>query len=197
MSLIIIVLMFKILTRVHPRCKPFYLLTIIIYDSIFLFRKTSNRIARIIAPTQYVQHQTFSPPSQQQHQQKYGPSPNNFIPAANYYFSNRVDNVETIEYDPNPKPNPTTPTTKAPAKQVQPNLYQNFSPVRQNSHHQNMMPSQREISETDLFLLSAIEKLTYRVDYLEKRLKRTEQLVLYLMEGTPEQEEQYQRPGIL
>ncbi|KAG4069736.1 hypothetical protein HA402_003177 [Bradysia odoriphaga] len=39
-----------------------------------------------------------------------------------------------------------------------------------------------EISETDLYLLGAIEKLVYRVDYLEKRLKKTDELVLYLME---------------
>lgn len=43
--------------------------------------------------------------------------------------------------------------------------------------------SPREVSETDLYLLGAIEKLVYRVDYMEKRLKRSEQLVYYLMAG--------------
>lgn len=46
-----------------------------------------------------------------------------------------------------------------------------------------------EISETDLYLLGAIEKLVYRVDYLEKRLKKTDELVLYLM-GKQHQQEQ-------
>lgn len=57
-----------------------------------------------------------------------------------------------------------------------------------------MVPSQREISETDLFLLSAIEKLTYRVDYMEKRLKKAEQLLYYIMEGNGESQDQ--RPGL-
>lgn len=41
----------------------------------------------------------------------------------------------------------------------------------------------REVSETDLYLLGAIEKLVFRVDYLEQRLRKTEQLVYYLMQG--------------
>lgn len=45
-----------------------------------------------------------------------------------------------------------------------------------------------EISETDLYLLGAIEKLVYRVDYLEKRLKKTDELVLYLMEKYHQQQ---------
>lgn len=44
----------------------------------------------------------------------------------------------------------------------------------------------QEVSETDLYLLSAIEKLVYRVDYMEKRLRKTEQLVYYLMAGNNE-----------
>lgn len=40
-----------------------------------------------------------------------------------------------------------------------------------------------EVSETDLYLLSAIEKLVYRVDYMERRLHKTEQIVYYLMAG--------------
>lgn len=47
--------------------------------------------------------------------------------------------------------------------------------------------SPREVSETDLYLLGAIEKLAFRVDYLEKRLKRTEQIVYYLMSGNNQQ----------
>lgn len=43
-----------------------------------------------------------------------------------------------------------------------------------------------EVSETDLYLLSAIEKLVYRVDYMERRLRKTEQIVYYLMAGNNE-----------
>lgn len=98
--------------------------------------------------------------------------------------------METIEYDAKPTRPSTTTRTTTPAP---PQNYQNYGPVRQNNYQQNMIPSQREISETDLFLLSAIEKLTYRVDYMEKRLKKTEQLLYYIMEGNGEEIEQ--KPG--
>lgn len=48
---------------------------------------------------------------------------------------------------------------------------------------QQFQSAQREISETDLYLLGAIEKLVFRVDTLEQRLRRTEQLVYYMMQG--------------
>lgn len=54
---------------------------------------------------------------------------------------------------------------------------------------QRQFNSPREVSETDLYLLGAIEKLVYRVDYMEKRLKRTEQLVYYLMAGNNQKPE--------
>lgn len=63
-------------------------------------------------------------------------------------------------------------------QQQQPPSFQKIYPQRQNNFN-----SPREVSETDLYLLGAIEKLVYRVDYMEKRLKRTEQLVYYLMAG--------------
>ncbi|XP_063224190.1 uncharacterized protein LOC134532000 isoform X1 [Bacillus rossius redtenbacheri] len=40
-----------------------------------------------------------------------------------------------------------------------------------------------DVSETDLYLLGAIEKLAYRVDFMEKRLRRTEELLYYVMSG--------------
>lgn len=159
----------------------------VIYVSFEIFSQSRSRNARILLPSNYVQHNTFNPSPQQQH---YNSPQNQFIPANNYYFSNRLDNVETIEYDSKPSRPSTTTTTTPPVTHP---TYQNFGPVRQNNYQQNMMPSQREISETDLFLLSAIEKLTYRVDYMEKRLKKTEQLLYYIMEGNGEQDEQ--RPG--
>ncbi|XP_034487923.1 uncharacterized protein LOC117792073 [Drosophila innubila] len=46
----------------------------------------------------------------------------------------------------------------------------------------------RAVSENDLYLLGAIEKLVYRVDYLESRVRRTEQLIYYLMAGNNQKE---------
>ncbi|RVE55345.1 hypothetical protein evm_000243 [Chilo suppressalis] len=42
---------------------------------------------------------------------------------------------------------------------------------------------QKQVSETDLYLLSAIEKLVYRADLMEKRLRRLEDSVHYLVAG--------------
>jgi hypothetical protein len=39
----------------------------------------------------------------------------------------------------------------------------------------------KEVTETDLYLLGAIEKLVYRVDFMEKRLRRTEELLYHVM----------------
>uniref|UniRef100_A0A1B0A0I7 C-type lectin domain-containing protein n=1 Tax=Glossina pallidipes TaxID=7398 RepID=A0A1B0A0I7_GLOPL len=46
----------------------------------------------------------------------------------------------------------------------------------------------RTVSENDLYLLGAIEKLVYRVDYLESRIRRTEQMIYYLMSGSNQKE---------
>ena len=129
----------------------------------------SQREGRILQPPNYIQHHTFQPP---QH--------NKYIPTSNYYFSNRVDNANNIEVVGNPKP--PTHAQKEPSQQVQ-NLH-NFTPIKQNVYQSNdIIPSQREVSETDLVLLSAIEKLTYRVDFLEQRLRKAEQLILFLADG--------------
>ncbi|XP_030040965.2 uncharacterized protein LOC115456166 [Manduca sexta] len=42
---------------------------------------------------------------------------------------------------------------------------------------------QKQVSETDLFLLTAIEKLVYRADIMEKRLRKLEESVHYLVAG--------------
>ncbi|XP_043284770.1 C-type lectin domain family 4 member A [Venturia canescens] len=49
--------------------------------------------------------------------------------------------------------------------------------------YKGMAPNKRDVSETDLYLLSAIEKLVYRVDFLEKRLRRSEELLYYVISG--------------
>lgn len=41
----------------------------------------------------------------------------------------------------------------------------------------------RQVSETDLYLLNAIEKLVYRVDFMEKRLRKLEEMLYYVMAG--------------
>lgn len=74
----------------------------------------------------------------------------------------------------------------APNYQQQQQNFQQPIKLPVNRQYQN---SPREVSETDLYLLGAIEKLVYRVDYMEKRLKRTEQLVYYLMAGNKERPE--------
>ncbi|XP_043493633.1 C-type lectin domain family 9 member A [Polistes fuscatus] len=45
-------------------------------------------------------------------------------------------------------------------------------------------PNKRDVSETDIYLLGAIEKLVYRVDYVEKRLRRAEELLYYVISGS-------------
>lgn len=42
---------------------------------------------------------------------------------------------------------------------------------------------QRQITETDLHLLNAMEKLVYRVDFMEKRLRKLEEMLYYVMAG--------------
>lgn len=85
-----------------------------------------------------------------------------YIPTSNVYITKRIGNVSPLGsqgYKPNYNPNGN-----------------NYNRITQN-----VAPS--EVSETDLYLLGAIEKLVYRVDYMEKRLRKTEQLVYYLMAG--------------
>ncbi|XP_050535864.1 CD209 antigen-like protein B [Daktulosphaira vitifoliae] len=42
----------------------------------------------------------------------------------------------------------------------------------------------KEVSETDMYLLGAIEKLVQRMDSIEKRLKRSEELIQHIIEGS-------------
>lgn len=44
-------------------------------------------------------------------------------------------------------------------------------------------PPRKTVTETDLYLLSAIEKLVYRVDLMEKRLRKLEESVHYFVAG--------------
>ncbi|GFG37663.1 hypothetical protein Cfor_02026 [Coptotermes formosanus] len=47
----------------------------------------------------------------------------------------------------------------------------------------------KEVTETDLYLLGAIEKLVYRVDFMEKRLRRTEELIHHVMANSNQRQE--------
>ncbi|XP_076238385.1 oxidized low-density lipoprotein receptor 1 [Calliopsis andreniformis] len=49
--------------------------------------------------------------------------------------------------------------------------------------------NKREVTETDLYLLGAIEKLVYRVDFLENRLRRAEELLYYVISGNVNKKE--------
>ncbi|ALC47374.1 CG14866 [Drosophila busckii] len=82
-------------------------------------------------------------------------------------------------------------TPAAPPQQQQ---QQHMRPIQQ--HQQHLAPhgsgappnTFRAVSENDLYLLGAIEKLVYRVDYLESRVRRTEQLLYHLMAGNNQKE---------
>lgn len=96
-----------------------------------------------------------------------------YIPTSNNYMNRRVDNLTPLgpaALKQNFNFNGPSTTGNRP-----PNFFNNRIP--QNGP---------EVSETDLYLLSAIEKLVYRVDYMERRLRKTEQLVYYLMAGNNE-----------
>ncbi|XP_053600999.1 uncharacterized protein LOC128669850 [Plodia interpunctella] len=50
-------------------------------------------------------------------------------------------------------------------------------------------PPPKRVTETDLYLLTAIEKLVFRVDLMEKRLRKLEESVHYLVAGKEPQPE--------
>lgn len=84
-----------------------------------------------------------------------------YIPTSNMYITKRIGNV-------------------SPLSSMQSN--QNYN-SNGNSYTRISQNGPSEVSETDLYLLGAIEKLVYRVDYIEKRLLKSEQLIYYLMAG--------------
>lgn len=107
----------------------------------------------------------FSPPSVREG--KAIQAARRYIPTSNVYISKRVGNVGP----------PVTMLKQS----------SNFDGAHNQFERISSPPS--EISETDLYLLGAIEKLVYRVDYLEKRLRKTEQIVYYLMSGNNKKEQ--------
>lgn len=127
----------------------------------------NNRQARII---QTVPPPNFFGPQQLQQQQ---PQYHKYIPTSEAYLTRRIG--EAVELDPSLR--------RSPDGKIPSNFQQERLKLQIQQRQQYQFNSPREVSETDLYLLGAIEKLVYRVDYMEKRLRRTEQLVYYLMEG--------------
>lgn len=119
----------------------------------------------------------FSPPSTREG--KALQAAHKYIPTSNVYISKRIGI------------GPPVTTLKQSAHF---DMHNNGPPPAAHLHNQHERISQMpasEISETDLYLLGAIEKLVYRVDYLEKRLRKTEQITYYLMSGNQQNREQY------
>ncbi|XP_055375436.1 uncharacterized protein LOC129608134 [Condylostylus longicornis] len=114
-----------------------------------------------------------------------------FIPSSNFYITRRVDESENDAINNNKRPprignfpnllgNGGPPNTPLPPP---PPIQSNTGNLnRQFFQSVNNKPL-REVSETDLYLLGAMEKLVYRMDYLESRVRRSEQLIYYLMAG--------------
>lgn len=102
-----------------------------------------------------------------------------YIPTSEAYLTRRVGDPETVTQD------RKSPDGNSFSNVINTSEYQHPQgvPLKLQAQRQGQFGGQREVSETDLYLLGAIEKLSYRVDYIEKRLKRTEQLVYYLMAG--------------
>ncbi|XP_053690874.1 uncharacterized protein LOC128739414 [Sabethes cyaneus] len=107
-----------------------------------------------------------------------------YIPASSFYINKRIG--EAVEMG-SPIGKVIGPSGYAENQlNTGPSAQGSFTPMRQSfggATPTEMLASPREVSETDLYLLGAIEKLVYRVDYMENRLRRAEQIIYYLMAG--------------
>ncbi|KAL0849688.1 hypothetical protein ABMA28_011654 [Loxostege sticticalis] len=118
-------------------------------------------------------------------------------PPAGGKIVNRPPNPYKDKFKPSyPPPSPNHPIPLQPQSQSQqPQQHYQQQQQRPGSNAADRVdaapPStpQKQVSETDLYLLSAIEKLVYRVDLMEKRLRKMEETMHYLVAGkdtTPE-----------
>lgn len=147
----------------------------------FCFRRNSpsrGREARVIQTVAAPQFYNNQPPTYQK-----------YIPTSEAYLTRRVGEVNEAEVSMR-----RPPDARVTSNMVNPQNYQQQQQhatlkLQAQANRQYQFNSPREVSETDLYLLGAIEKLVYRVDYMEKRLKRTEQLVYYLMAGNNQKPE--------
>lgn len=78
-----------------------------------------------------------------------------------------------------------------------PPTQQDHRPSSPNSIDRVDDPPRKQVTETDLYLLSAIEKLVYRVDLMEKRLRKMEEGVHYLLAGVESKPGDYKIFGFL
>uniref|UniRef100_A0A182M041 C-type lectin domain-containing protein n=1 Tax=Anopheles culicifacies TaxID=139723 RepID=A0A182M041_9DIPT len=142
-----------------------------------------------------------------------------YIPTSSFYINKRIG--EALELDPQHQPQqhhthrvPAPPVGKVIASTGAGGLYGDnhlsganhgatFTPMRQTfggASPTELLASPREVSETDLYLLGAIEKLVYRVDYMENRLRRAEQIIYFLMAGNSQKQDFWLgglNPGLL
>lgn len=111
--------------------------------------------------------------------------PYKYIPTSNVYITKRIGNVA-----------PLGPAAFKQNINFNGNGGNPGGPNNNNNNHyfnNNRFPTNTpEVSETDLYLLNAIEKLVYRVDYMERRLQKTEQIVYYLMAGNNQNQKEMQ-----
>lgn len=113
------------------------------------------------------------------HNQQY---PYKYIPTSNVYITKRIGSVA-----------PLGPAAFKQNINFNGNGGNPGGPNNNNHYFNNRVPTNTpEVSETDLYLLNAIEKLVYRVDYMERRLHKTEQIVYYLMAGNNQNQKEIQ-----
>lgn len=160
-------------------------------------RGREARIIQTVPPPNFYGPQSNSQYQQQQQQQpqQFQQPYHKYIPTSETYLTRRIG--EAVELDPNLRRPNEAVTGKVVANLMgPPNMQQQQQiPLKlQAQHRQYQFNSPREVSETDLYLLGAIEKLVYRVDYMEKRLRRNEQLVYYLMAGNNQKVEPEECP---
>ncbi|KAL1397504.1 hypothetical protein pipiens_009710 [Culex pipiens pipiens] len=106
-----------------------------------------------------------------------------YIPTSSFYINKRIG--EAVEMG-TPTGKVIGPSGYGENQLNSPTGQGTFTPMRQTfggASPTELLASPREVSETDLYLLGAIEKLVYRVDYMENRLRRAEQIIYYLMAG--------------
>lgn len=103
-------------------------------------------------------------------------------PTHGYYITNRND-PSSEEWTKMSPPKPGKVINRPPPVNGYPNqLKPSYSePVPQVVAPP---PGKKEVSETDLYLLGAIEKMVYRVDFMEKRLRKVEEMLYYVMAGS-------------
>ncbi|CAB3227596.1 unnamed protein product [Arctia plantaginis] len=97
---------------------------------------------------------------------------------------NRPPNPYKDKFKPSPSYNPPSnqpiPVHNQPPQQ---------RPQTVDRVDENKPSPQKQVSETDLYLLSAIEKLVYRADLMEKRVRKLEESVHYLVAGVDKKPE--------